>query len=319
MMKPDIDWRAAYDAGAFRGDTEARDDLLASITDYFSDARNAVTPDTNLTGAPTKELKGDSVGEGKPLDFNWRPLFEHVDLTESTSEYHDIDTVSHGITFQQLAPGQPAKVRPISSAQTQIKALIHGAAMGISDRWFRYNQLYKMDRALAAALRKYSYYQANTHYGLMAALGAGIELAFDTSVEQTIDNACDTILEAIGDKYSLSDASEFTVLTNRRNASAIDKALISPKYFDKGLVSSNVNEVLETSNANIPQAHTFAAGSKPMAYVCLPGLAAESCTWMELSAEEEREASARSTDIFWYSEFNAAIGDSKQFVRIPLK
>lgn len=317
MKRTGINFAAAHKDGAFSGNAEARTEMMEAINDYFREVMNAA-PDSNLSGQPTQELGKSSIGEGAPLDFAYRELFKPVDLSGSMSEHHEIIDVTTGISFEQLEDGQPAKVRGVSSAKSTIKALIYGAGLGISDRWLRYNQFYRIEDGLQAAVRKYGFTEANNHYLLFAALAAGVNETFDTSIEKTVDNACDTIFNAVGDDYGLGDGTGFKVLTNRRNAALLEKALINPLYFDKAKIASNIEQVVHTSNSNIPATHDFGSGAKPFAYIVLPEHKLESITWLNLQAEEERNAAKRGTDIFWYGEHNCTIGETAQVRRIPL-
>jgi len=314
-----IDFAAWLNDGAFavNGSTvepEARAGMLADINDYFRDVmdpQNAV--DTTLEGQKTREMGGFDVGGGSPLDFAYMALFKDVNLRASKSRFHEVVDITAGITFTELVDGEKAKVGKISSSSNTIQALKYGAALGILDRWIRYNEFFRIEEALQAAVKKYGYKQADMHYALIAALGAGIDEAFDTTVEKTIDNACASILEAVGDKYGLSDKTSFTILANRRNASIIRKALAAS--FDKpnannGQIESNIGQFVITSNTSIPAS----AG----AYVVLPEHSLESPTWRDLTSEEARNAARRGTDIHWSGEFNAAIGDSAQVRRIAL-
>ncbi|WP_167631570.1 hypothetical protein [Mariprofundus ferrooxydans] len=309
-----IDFAAWKNDGAFDGNAEARADLIADVNDYFGDVfnpQNAV--DTTLEGQKSREMGGFDVGGGSPLDFAYMALFKEVNLRTSTSRFHEVVDISAGITFTELVDGEKAKVGNISAASNTIKALEYGAALGILDRWIRYNEFFRVEEALQAAVKTYGYKQADMHYALLKALGTGVNEAFDTSVEKTIDNACATILEAVGDKYGLSDQTEFTILANRRNASIIRKALAAS--FDKpnannGKIESNIGRFVITSNTNIPAS----AG----AYVALPEHSLESATWRDLTSEEARSAARRGTDLHWSGEFNAAIGNSSQVRRIAL-
>lgn len=317
FKKTEINWAADLVAEAIVvKDVQARAELMMDLNDYFGEVLNAA-PDANLAGQNTRELGVSSIGEGAPIDFAFMELFKEVDLRQSTSPIHEIVDVANGITFNQVEDGEEIKVRGVSSSNAFITALIYGAGLGFSDRWLRFNEFYKFEEAAQAAVRKYGANRANAHYGLFKSLGAGVDVAFDATIEKTIDTACADILEAVGDDYGLDDGTEFKILTNRRNAAAVNKALAAQfgnPNTNNNQVSSNVAPTLITSNANIEAIRA----TKPIAYVILPDHKIETPVWQDLMAEEGRNAARGGSDIFYRGEFNAAIGDIRQVRRIQL-
>lgn len=316
-LKTGIDWSSELVSEAILGkDVSARQDLSVDISDFFGEIMNAA-PDPNLAGQPSRELGVSGIGEAALIDFKYQDIFRETDLRQSTSETHEIVNVASGISFEQIVAGEEVKVRSVTSSNRFIKALIHAAGLGFSDRWLRYNQFYKFEESTLAAVRKYGATMANAHYSLFKALPASVDVAFNSTVENTIDTACASILETIGDDFGLDDGAEFKILVNRRNASLVNKALAAQfgnPNNNNGQIASNVAPAMVTSNVNIEAS----VGGSPVAYVVLPEHTLQTPVWQDLHAEESRDASKAGTDIFYRGEFNAAIGDSRQIKRIRL-
>jgi hypothetical protein len=217
--------------------------------------------------------------------------------------------ITNGVTFEQLEAGEESKARKITSGKTSVSYLQYGAGLAILDDWLRFNEYYKIDKAFADVLRKYAHLEASNHYGLFTALGAGIDVAFDTTVEKTIDKAADAILTAIGDKLGVDEGATMKILTNNRiNGGVVAKALAA--RFDN---PNNNNGQIMTDIDEIIISRKVAA-----TYVVLPGHTLQSGEWEALNAEASRSAKVRGTEHDWRGKHNAVIGDSGQVRRISL-
>jgi len=312
--KMGIDIAAAARDGAFSGNEEALKNFIGAVNTQFDKLRNPKMGvrnayDPNLAGVPSKVLVTESIGETGLPDFGFRRLFDHLDMTGSAAPTFDVLDVNNGITFTQIKPGEESKARKITTATSSVGFLEYAAGMAILDNWLRFNQYYKIDQLFAAAVRKYAHLEASNHYGLFTALRAGIDIAFDTTVEKTIDKAADAILTAVGDKLSVDEGASMKILTNNRiNGGVVAKALAA--RFDN---PNNNNGQVMTDIDEIIISRKVAA-----TYVVLPGHTLQSAEWEALNAEEARNAKVRGTEYDWRGKHNAVIGDSGQVRRIAL-
>jgi len=305
--------KAALD-GAFSGNEKAFEQFIDAVNIHYANMRqngfliqNAADP--NLAGKPDVALVTTSTGEVGMPDFGFRRLFDHIDLTSSTSTTFEALDVSNGVMFEQLEPNQPSKTRRITSNKTSVGFLQYGAGLAILDDWLRFNQFYKIDKLFADVLRKYAHTEASNHYGLFTALGAGINTAFSTTVEKTIDTAADSILTAVGDKLSVDEGATMKILTNNRiNGGAVAKALAS--RFENP--NTNNNQVMTDIDEIIISRKVDAT------YLILPGHTLQSAEWEALNVEASRSSKVRGTEYDYRGKHNAVIGDSGQVRRIAL-
>ncbi len=323
-----IDWAKAKAAGAL-GATHspaARAVLLRDISAYMLEQirpKNvAAAPDTNLAGQNQRELISVSGGDTTALDFSYRALFREIDMRNASTGTYEMIDATVGITFREILPGERMKTGNISSTNQFIKALEYGAGLGILDIWLEDNELFRIEDAVQVAVKKWARFVADAHYTLLAAVGTGQNIAFDTTIEQTIDNAANQIGNQLGDKFGLSDRPAVYVLTAAPHAQKVSKALAA--RFDNpnnnnGQIQANVQGLLTTNNSKFPSTYNFGAGAIPYAEVILAGEQMVTLRKRDLGVEEAREAAIRGTDMYWSGRFNAAIGEARQVVRIPLQ
>jgi len=323
-----IDWAKAKAAGALgvTHSASARAVLMRDISAYMVEQirpKNvAAAPDPNLAGQNQRELISVSGGDTTALDFSYRALFREIDMRNASTGTYEMVDATVGITFREILPGERMKTGKISTANQFIKALEYGAGLGILDIWLEDNELFRIEDAVQVAVKKWARFVADAHYTLLAALGAGQNIAFDTTIEQTIDNAANQIGNQLGDKFGLSDKPAVYVLTAAPHAQKVSKSLAA--RFDNpnnnnGQIQANVAGLLTTNNSKFPATHDFGGGAIPYAEVVLAGEQLVTLRKRDLGVEESREAAIRGTDMYWSGRFNAAIGEARQIVRIPLQ
>lgn len=243
-------------------------------------------------------------------DFGFEDLYGFVDMRGAGQEYFDILDVTNGITFAERKSGQPAKVYGITSGASKVTLMEMAAGIGIEDRWIDYAQFWNMNDAIIESQSKYYDKQATDHYALLAAITSGRNEAFATDDITTINNACANILnDCSGLGFTLSGNEVFELRANILLKQRIEKAFAltyaSPRSDANQLVFT-VNRVYTTK---------LAATSY---YVGLPGRKAKRGIWKDLFAETQRDAAKGGTDVFYAGQYNAAIGEEKQFKRLAL-
>lgn len=323
-----IDWGKARAAGALGPvvNPAARKVLLHDISAYMSEQLRpqnvAAAPDPNLAGQNVRELISVSGGDTGALDFSYKEIFREVDMRSANTGTYEMVDATVGLTFREILPGDRMRTGSISSNNQFVKALEYGAGLGILDVWLEDNELFRIEEAVQAAVRKWGRFVADAHYALLAAVGVGQNIAFDTSIEQTIDNAATKIGKDLGDKFGLSDRPAVYVLAASDHAQRVSKALAA--RFDNpnnnnGQIQANVQGLLTTNNSKFPATYDFGGGAVPYAEVILAGEQIVTIRRRDLGVEEARNAERRGTDMYWSGRFNCAIGEARQIVRVPLQ
>lgn len=267
-------------------------------------------PDTNLQGDhPVALVMSDAI---KTPDRGYELIFKEIDMRASSSDSFDIIGVSGGATFYQLKPGGEVKLTKIgAAAKTVVSYLRYAGGLNILDDWIRFNKFYLIDELFEDTIRNWWTQRATLFYGLLAALGAGINQAFDTDDITTINNACAQMqidLEAAG--YPVDETAQFVITCNPLLRARILKALKTT------IETQGVNKQVEFNISAVVNTTKIANTSY---YVSLPGFKNQRGEWEDLVARpaQRDELHLGSVNV-WTGAYNAIIGESKQHRRLAL-
>ena len=269
-------------------------------------------PDPALIGAgnPVVLVQSDTV---KTPDRGYEVLFDEVDMRASSNDAFDVLDVQGGVTFYQIKPGEEVKLSKVSKgALTSVKYLRFAGGLNILDDWIRFNKFYLIDKLFADTTRNWWNKRATLFYGLLAALGAGIDLAYKGSDIATINEACATILvdcEAAG--LPVDENAQFVITCNPMLKARIMEALamtFQTQGVNKKIVY-NISSVVTTSKIDATKY-----------YVSLPGLNNQRGEWEDLTSRpaQRDELHLGSVNI-WTGAYNGIIGQSKQHKRCALQ
>ncbi|MFW5902061.1 MAG: hypothetical protein ACOCTS_03360 [Thermodesulfobacteriota bacterium] len=267
--------------------------------------------DPNLTGqSPIALTMSDTI---KTPDRGYEVLFDEMDMRQSTNKAFDVLDVSGGVTFYQQLPGERAQLSKLpTAAKTAVSMLRFTGGFAILDDWLRFNEYYKIDQLTADTVRRWYNDKATIMYGLIEALGSGINESFDTDDVTTINNACakiQTDLAAAG--YPIDENPSFWILAHpnlkMRLMKALASAFINP--------NSNSNQIVWPI-AGIVNTTKIATSSY---YVGLPGYKNQKGEWEDLNARPaQRDELKLGADHVWTGAYNAVIAESKQWRRCSL-
>ena len=268
-------------------------------------------PDANLLGQiPVVFVMSDTI---KTPDRGYELLFEEVDMRQSNSDTFDILDVAGGVTFYQHAPGEEAKLSEIpSSAFTHVKYLRFTGGLNVLDDWLRFNKYYLIDELFGDTVKRWFNRKASLFYGLLTALGSGINQAFETDDVTTINNACAQILidlEAAG--YNVDENPQFVITCNPKLRGRIFKALAAT------FVNPNTNNNQILFNISGVVNTTKVANSSY--YVSLPGVKNKRGEWEDFNMRPpQRNELYLGAAHVWTGSYNGAIAEAKQHRRCSL-
>jgi len=267
--------------------------------------------DTNLQGvAPIVIVQSDTI---KQPDRGYELIFGEVDLRQSTSPNFEVLDVTGGVTFYQQLPGEEAKLSKLpATAKTAVGFLRFTGGFPILDDWLRFNQYYKIDALTADTVRRWFDKKATIFYGMLTALGAGINQAFATDDSTTINNACAQILgDLAAAGYVVDEGSSFVIACHPTLKARILKALAA-SFLNP---NSNTSQIV----FNISAVVTTTKLANTSYYVCLPGEKAQRGEWEDLNTREpQRNELKLGADHVWTGAYNGVIGETKQFRRCAL-
>jgi len=266
---------------------------------------------TMLRGTPPIVMVGTDTVDMP--DRGYEALFSEVDMRSSTSKTFDIVNITGGVTFFQQLPGELAKLSRLpQAAKASVGLLRFTGGFAILDDWLRFNELYKIDELTNDTVKRWYDQKADLFYGLLTALGSGINQAFATDDVTTINNACSQVItdmQAAG--YATSAASKFYITCHPSLLMRIYKALAAS--FTNP--NANNNQIVWQIAGIIPTAKIASTSY----YVSLPGVKSKRGEWEDLNTRPaQRNELVLGADHVWTGAYNGAIGESKQHRRCAL-
>lgn len=252
----------------------------------------------------------------RDMDLGYLALFDEVDMRRSSEDHFEVIGTSLGISWQQLKPGEAIKPRrEISEAKTTVSYLTLGAGLSLLDDWLRFNKFYLVSDAVNEFVSTAANKKVELHYGLLTALGSGINTAFATDDATTFNNAAAKILRACEAKgYAIGSNAQLDIVVNPekvgRVLAMLDARRGSPMVAygtQKQPIAFQVRNVISTTK--VPSDSTGY-------YLVLPGRKLKRATWTDLTIESKREASVSAEDWYGREQYNAVIGDSDQVSRV---
>lgn len=248
------------------------------------------------------------------LDLGYQSQFDFVDMRGSSETTFEIINTGLGITWSRLDGGGNIKVnREIAEGSVAVPYLTFGAGLGIQDDWFRYNKFYLVEDAVREFQAKYFSVHADVHYGLFTALGAGVNVAFATNDQNTLNNAAAAIARAMEPKGYASASMQFDIITSPEQVGRI--LLMLEARQGSAFVAMQNRQPIAWTVRNVIASTRITAGDTGY-YLVLPGLRLKRAQWLDPTLESDRVAAAAATDWYGRAQFNAAIGDQAQVRRV---
>jgi hypothetical protein len=233
-------------------------------------------------------------------------------MRQATSDSFDVIDVSGGVTFYQQVPGEEVKLSKIGkAAKTSVGMLRFSGGLNIIDDWLRFNKYYLIDRLFAETIKRWFTDKAKIFYGLIAALGAGINETFLTDDITTINKACAKILEDLeAAGYDVDETTQFIIVCNPSLKARISKALAST------WATQGINNQVVFNFTAIVMTTKIASTSY---YVCVPNIKAQRGEWEDLTERPaQRDERILGAAHIWTGAYNGIIAEAKQFRRCAL-
>lgn len=250
------------------------------------------------------------------IDLGWTNLFQTVDLRGSNQDSFEIIDTNAGIAYEQYKPGAKIKIRrEFSEAKATVKYLTCGDGIGILDDWLRFQRFWNIEQVTAESRAKAWDKQAELHYGLFTALGAGINQTFDTDDTKTFNAAAAKVLRDVhAQGYGTGQNASFWILCAPEHVGRILKML--EVRSGSAILANQANKEPLAYNVAGVIASTYVPANSTGYYLVLPGRKIQRGVWKDLTVESERDIYSRAQDWVFHMQFNAAIGNSAQVRRV---
>lgn len=292
----------------------ANDDVHARIKHAMA-TKYATPSDNPVLNDPANDMAEFFHSNMPEMDMGYELLFQHVDMRGSKHDHFDIIDTSAGLVWEQREPGASVKIRKnISESKTTVGVVEYAEGLGLLDRWLQFDKFWNVNEALAEFISTYYNKKAAMHYGLLTALGAGVNQTFSTDDVKTANNAAGAILRATRDKgYNLGGNAGFYAVCEIEQVGRLEKMLTAQRgsaIVDQGTVNQPLTARIEgvIGTTHIPAGHSGW-------YLVLPNRKLKRADWMDLTTEQDRNIVKSATDMVGRGQYNAAIGDSDQVKR----
>jgi hypothetical protein len=304
---------ATHGPVALPTDPEIKAYLTGDAAAKFLGAKWAV-PGDNPQLTDTANAFNQFFHELPALDLAYQSLYDFVDMRGSSETTFEVINSNLGITWRRVDGGGNLKPnREIGEGSVSIPYLTYGAALGIQDDWFRFNKFYLVEDAVREFQAKYFSLHSDAHYGLLTALGAGVNQAFATNDQTTLNNAAATIARAMEPKGYGSGSMQFDIVTSPEQAGRIQLMLEARQ--GSAFVAMQNRQPIAWTIRNVIVSTRVTAGDTGY-YLVLPGLRMKRAQWLDPQLESDRVASAAATDWYARAQFNAVIADTAQVRRV---
>ncbi|HPG93674.1 MAG TPA: hypothetical protein PLR28_03860 [Dokdonella sp.] len=252
----------------------------------------------------------------KDVDLGWQVLFDFIDLRGSNQDHFELIGSNLGIVWEQKKPGGAVKPRrEVTESKTNVGYLTIRSAFSLLDDWLRYQKYYLITDALAELEGKYWENLATAHYGLLTALGAGIDVAFATDDSTTFNAAAAKILRAADGKgYALGSNAQLDIVVSPEKVGRV-LAFLDAKRGSPMIAFGTQKQPISFSVRNVIVTNNVAANDTGY-YLVLPGRKLKRGTWQDMTVESAREPSVGAEDWFGKAQYNAIVGDSGQVARV---
>jgi hypothetical protein len=250
------------------------------------------------------------------VDIGWMQLFDLVDLRNSPHDHFDIDDTNAGITYTQIKPGAQIKKRTnISEAKLSVAYLTFGAGLGILDDWITKQMYWKIDEVIAEFRANWYDTMAQQHYGLFTAIGTGINQNFTVDDATTFNASAAVLIRNLRTMgYGVGQNTNFKIVCAPEKAGRLARMLTAQQGSQLVAFGTLKEPIAYTVDSLISS--VWVPASDLGYYLMVPGKKIKRGLWQDLSVEQQRDASARATDWFASGQFNGAIGDTNQVVRV---
>jgi hypothetical protein len=250
------------------------------------------------------------------MDIGWQQAYQLVDMRAEKQDHFEILDTNLGVTFTQVKAGAEVKIRrAVTENATVVKYLSYADGVGVLDDWLRFQKFWNIEQVTAEFVSQSYNRQATDHYGLFTALGAGINVAFDTDDTKTLNAATAAILRKVRPKgYGASINSNFIIYCAPEDVGRVLKTLTATS--GSLLVAYNANAQPVQVHISAVIATTYIAAGTGSYYLVLPGRKLQRGVWRDLTTEQVRNIYVRGEDIVGTMQYNAAIGDQDQVARV---
>ena len=261
-------------------------------------------------------------------DSGYEEIFDVRDFTGTNESGFDILDVEDGLAFAKVAEGDKALIFKMAGSKVSVEFDMYGGGLGWSRRLIDDKKYWTLEDNAVAFVNKAAENKAAAFYALIAAIGAGENVAWQAPDPATLANtdalytanrdaqtlnlAAQTILLDLKDKgYGVTAANaSFVVLTPLQIVGRLNKAL--------GLLLQGFGGSPSQIGYKFRLVPTTMFATTTAYYVCLPKIKAKGGNRMNLMIFNKFDETAYADIAVGWMRYGGAIGDVEQFKRCAI-
>jgi len=246
-----INWDKA-DLSTIEGTSAVKRALEIKLADKFNKSREShinyftMRTDFPADGYPSLE----QVRQDVSLDLGWQLAFKVIDFTNTNGAGgetgFDVAVAGSGLVLAAVPDGQKAQVYQAQGDSVRVPFVRFGGALLYINSLIEDGRWWDMEDNLVEAQNAYNNSIASTHYDLIDAMGAGINVAWQNPTPaalantdpnyvisrdtNTINEAIIEIIEAAGGWQGINSATQFGIIAPIRLASRLSAAIAADKF-----------------------------------------------------------------------------------------
>lgn len=263
------------------------------------------------------------------IDVGWRSVFDVLDFQQTKKNGFKIRDVSSTLTFRKVPTGDKVEVYEMSGTDAEVPFDRFGGALGWDRTWFDDEDYWQATDTAMEFRNKYFNDMADVHYGLIEALGAGINLAWQvpsptglaaTDAQYELSRDINTINEACRQMIENLDSEGMSVTPNTQLGVLAPLALRARLNRAQGaqMGMASLRNPTQVEFALAPPIYTTRLTSNTVYYIFLPGKKSKSGIRQDLTMFADFDILAYADVTAGWGRYGAGIGESQQFARCSI-
>lgn len=254
------------------------------------------------------------------LDMGWEKVFRLLDFTNTKRKFFEIVDISSGLAFEQVLPGEKAKLYKFAGAIATVQILRFGGGLCWDRDWFDDDEFWNIEDATKEFRNTWFGDKAQFHYDLISASRDDSDVAFqggDNNADKdadTINVAIQEIIASAADLgYDLSPNERFVVVAPTQLKSRITNAMRITLAM--GTAQNQINFNVEAVFTNRLKNKALTSAETAKYFVALPERKIQSATRKNLDVLSDIDALINGEIGVGWGRHGAAVGDVNQLRR----
>ena len=256
------------------------------------------------------------------IDSGWMNFFDIRDFSGTRAPGFRIREVSSGLTFEKRPEGGRARIYRITGAEVYATFDTYGGGLEFDQAWFDDQEWWLIEDTAAEFRAKWYEDKAAVMYGLIGAIGAGQNFAFDgngaTALDDdilTLNGAAAQLLTALKARgFAVTASTPIRVLSPIQLRGRLQRALAA-QYITPATAGANLRIEYNISPVYSMNVLNAGAASTDKWYMAVPGMKCKVGEKMDLTVWAQFKAEAYATTTVGWGRYAAYLNE-EQVLRV---